>query len=1178
MRLSRRGFLAVAGAALSSTAWASDIQTKPTVEVKDDELGGQKLSVSVGCYRWELLTRSFGPRANKAPTLTLTTDPGPIYTIRLEYATIAGTNLRLDLEVRIRNPGNGWEIDIAVNGKQSDLAEPPLLLDWLTGQTSFDFESSPAIPPRFVIGGKEIFATNPKGTSILQLLCIGANHDQQQCLDHLRVLHPVIHGPLQLRIGFPGKGSEDPGGIDFSSATVHLLHSFDNRDLEHSFLSDLSERIPPFVAGSGFDSQKPYALFVLNEVKTPVRPFSLARVTDMASKRDQFSHTLHWTPDPKTGLFGMLSFGGPKSADAVVRFEAPAIVELIGPGASPRGSRLHFDYSQVMGLASRFQEQVHFTAAFAPPPKQIQPDQNKEAESPKNEANNVSIDKRPLGAFFELDSMAFLIDGRRDEPPDSNGESIVRIECGANMHGIRIPIRLLRAHLPAAGASLAMVDYPGTIDYPGIDATILIGEGTAEPNYQESDFNELPSDMEKTCGPFGRPMLPIIRLGNRCKFYASLENAQMSVKRSADLFDLVFEFKSYWIKSGSGVTSLDRRIPAKFQAICNCPTLVAVFPPQHVEEEVFEKPPQELAHTLISGNTRIAMQGMGDCHDPHRQVFDLTIENLTDWNDLALAVHRRALPPDSDTQTQIEAVGLRKDVSRTDAQVLWREAMLELGVKEHAKDFKFITQIEAVSGLITSPDALGRFNTPRIAPVASSRVPLWAARLDSRRASNPSEAANACVRVIHARDAKLNFMAQGGCKDNDFVPFYSTLTARDRSELLVLTSGFALPSLRRLKVDQNGPPNPTSSTTADPKQQFIDDPKGMVFRPADADDYAFVSKDTDDYQVTKPDGTGTVTVSVPQEGILVPRPFQEYDLTLSSLKANLRSLWQGEPPAPYVSDKVGFVQFYQEALNVEGYTHRASYGRDAFVQVSYKGFLFPLGHRVALIKLCERQVLPARGNSDLIDPTAYLIKRNMICCKRPVKPYPALGQPYSGRQFPAASVEMLTVITPDIMDPDEHPDELIHLPTSVDPHTPPCSDGSPPAPTVGRVFWPRTAPGEKVGENQYGNEIKFEYRIDGSATPVTSALIFVDNTAAHDPKTMESLLNYYNNPDGKQDAKEAAVCQELRTAYHSNAVRKYAPSLKSGETSFETHRWLLGASAKFAAQSTPSSNSDFIMD
>lgn len=72
-----------------------------------------------------------------------------------------------------------------------------------------------------------------------------------------------------------------------------------------------------------------------------------------------------------------------------------------------------------------------------------------------------------------------------------------------------------------------------------------------------------------------------------------------------------------------------------------------------------------------------------------------------------------------------------------------------------------------------------------------------------------------------------------------------------------------------------------------------------------------------------------------------PEPVKVRNLMLTSLGAflNLRGAWTEIP----------------DLLSVEEWQHRATLGRDQFVKVVYKGYLFPFGHRASLIKVTERK-------------------------------------------------------------------------------------------------------------------------------------------------------------------------------------------------------------------------------
>src|SRR5206468_5463472 len=75
----------------------------------------------------------------------------------------------------------------------------------------------------------------------------------------------------------------------------------------------------------------------------------------------------------------------------------------------------------------------------------------------------------------------------------------------------------------------------------------------------------------------------------------------------------------------------------------------------------------------------------------------------------------------------------------------------------------------------------------------------------------------------------------------------------------------------------------------------------------------------------------------------------------------------------------------------------------------------------------------------------------------------------------------------------------------------------------GLVFWPRTA---RIS----GTEVRFEALLDSAF--VRLPLIFVDNTAAHDPAVIESLINYYKsipNPDESIQSRSEEHTSELQS-------------------------------------------------
>ena len=718
-----------------------------------------------------------------------------------------------------------------------------------------------------------------------------------------------------------------------------------------------------------------------------------------------------------------------------------------------------------------------------------------ESRSKEDMSHQVVISGCLLGQLIETRTMAFRV------APTSCGVADFKQTITGCRNDLHFNVGLLNAYVPVRGASFAELDFYGHT--AAIHIGCVRGEGDKGPS---------------------------LFIGEGERFVAPLDDAALALKRSADLFDLRFEFRRYSLECVNGTTTTTRHS----QSGCARPVVVAIFPPQHLQEAVGTadatslKLPCRPVKTQLSGPTRIAMET--GCDEPEEaRPTVLTIEKIMDWHDLAAVVHDRALPADAPIDSQLKAVGLGRATERWIAQAQWHAAMTSFPASNGASDcdWGLLTQIEPVTGLIVSPDASVVFRaTPE--PLNLTRNPLWRLGFTS-----------AGTRVIHSRGTTLPFMrpklfAEGTTSRCDSIatepsitPFPASLTQRDRDELLVLTSGFGLPSLRRLQKKNDG--------------TFGDDPHGSVVLPENADTYAFLSTKSETYS----------GATVRQEGLFIPKPFSTFEMSLTALKGSLNAVWHGEPPAPLSAGIEEKQIFYAEALAIEGYEHRVAYGRDVLCQVTYKGFLAPIGCRCACIKTTERVfVTEDRLPKGEKDPIAYLIQSVALVTQKPRKLFPALNQPLVGRNIPVSSFDLITIRTSNIVDVDEIDTQLLKLGAQ---STENAKGGLCGNVLKGRVFWPRSSPGEVThGDNQYGNEVIFEYRLDDSPATVKSRLLFVDNTAAHDPDTMKRLVEYYNNLSTSEDLKYLAIAE------HGGAARKYAPSLDGGETSFSTEKWMLG--------------------
>lgn len=221
-------------------------------------------------------------------------------------------------------------------------------------------------------------------------------------------------------------------------------------------------------------------------------------------------------------------------------------------------------------------------------------------------------------------------------------------------------------------------------------------------------------------------------------------------------------------------------------------------------------------------------------------------------------------------------------------------------------------------------------------------------------------------------------------------------------------------------------------------------------------------------------------------------------LMLSSLGAwmNVRGGW--EVPKKYPAGV--------QPLSVEDWRHRATMGRDHYVRVVYKGYLFPFGHRASLIKVTERKFHKTGSYM-----TAYLRQRMFIVVRQPLKEYPAYGQENDARDFPFRSLRITTLITPNLDKP-----ELDAI----------AGKGQ-------SAFWPHVA-GPPFQFHLIGQDW------EGRTTEFTAPLLFIDNTVAQNTVVTTAAKTDY---DAKTD----------RSKRDLNGQKiAFASSKKPGDTALPT--------------------------
>lgn len=220
-----------------------------------------------------------------------------------------------------------------------------------------------------------------------------------------------------------------------------------------------------------------------------------------------------------------------------------------------------------------------------------------------------------------------------------------------------------------------------------------------------------------------------------------------------------------------------------------------------------------------------------------------------------------------------------------------------------------------------------------------------------------------------------------------------------------------------------------------------------------------------------------------------PEPVEVQRLELSSLGAwlDLHGRWKTTP--------------YTQAgkQSILSWDHLAPMGRDQFVRVVYPGFLFPFGHRAALVKITERKIKEATN------PQARLYQRKFL----------VIGEPerlFTDRKLPFLRVAVRPLVTPDLADPITGP-----AAGSVDGQD---------------LFWPTVATG------------RFEFTLDaldheGRAVRLHTPLLWV--------------ADQYVAPAANAAQRDKVRVTWAKPPIAANAQRiAFAPAERGGETTLET--------------------------
>jgi hypothetical protein len=316
------------------------------------------------------------------------------------------------------------------------------------------------------------------------------------------------------------------------------------------------------------------------------------------------------------------------------------------------------------------------------------------------------------------------------------------------------------------------------------------------------------------------------------------------------------------------------------------------------------------------------------------------------------------------------------------------------------------------------------------------------------------------------------------------------------------------------KLDEKAAERPMLRALWSPdyKVATAQDPFRMSLKPVDRSDIVRVTSGYDEVAF-KPDVVPATTEPY------VPKPVTANRLMLSALGAWLDSegFWNRAP--------VDYLPTGEPVqIDLAAWRHFAAMGRDYYVRIVRRGFKFPLGHRAALLEITERRFedIPAGQGRG-----AYLRTFTIEVLRERIKSYPGPNQRFDGRDFPFHTVEILTKVTPKLLEPAATPDQRL-----VDLH--PLPAGLPQS----AAFWPMYDPGD--GSHL---DVRFKMRaVDRGGREVSFSLplVFVSERI-NAPSFISKVISSY-----------AKAPSSRRTADLNGQLVELAPQIVDGDSEGDT--------------------------
>ncbi|MBO9328973.1 hypothetical protein GHR37_07495 [Achromobacter xylosoxidans] len=484
--------------------------------------------------------------------------------------------------------------------------------------------------------------------------------------------------------------------------------------------------------------------------------------------------------------------------------------------------------------------------------------------------------------------------------------------------------------------------------------------------------------------------IPVLAPNPNRNFFDGTRPGQ-PVLRPADLLALRIELHNLTVSPGQP--------PRLRKTGSGAATLIVHFPPQSIAEQTFLEnaasqdedslaPPPVRAR--IAGESRLAFAVPDDFDAPY------TLEGvLAAIESLPPAVAANARPPAA-------------PAPRLVLRDLFDKRLDKLSPAQRAALSSFALRNARLAMRQDAPGALQRrlagggvgLRPPRPGPVAAVRTPQRAGAIIDILKRGPRPAAPGAQQTAIELPWRLILSphAQTSWRHAKS-PATSAATLHTElwhTRLLATQDGDAVeppaPDARRTlraiwALSGEGSSMPMQSAYPVPADQRLPAP--------DASPFLMPMNDYDRYQIAHLSSNFSAASYTPQ-------PIATRLLMLSSLGAWLDSRGNWDGPG----------------LSLEEWTHRGAMGRDHYVRIVYKGFLFPFGHRAALIKVSERKFHPGRPGN-----VAYLRQRQFIIVRQRERVYdlelPArdggVGDPMLlNLQMPFSSVRILTTVTPNL--------------------------------------------------------------------------------------------------------------------------------------------------------------------